>query len=605
MASFPARLIGMLTAIAEADFVAVDLELSGISTRTGAPRGGGRQTLQERYLEVKTAAERYSIIQVGFTCGKFDYLQDQYVLRPYNVPISPVLPQRLDIQRDITFQSGAIEFLMSHGFQMDSPFTKGVQYLSREEAAGAKQRAYDRVDKKNVVEDIQLKEEDVASLAFVDRVRKAIIKWKETPSSAKSTSLDITSHTGLDEEPENPTISRFEKRLVHQLVRAEFTDLVTITRTTPRSKDGGYIQIVQYDEEREQQNAHKAKMRIKKQIAEQSGFRWIIEALAGGDIDDISSDNFTKDANAMVIAMNYKDYDKFERAKDRLRNHQPVLVCHNGFLDLVYLYQTFIGPLPLTLEEFNAAINELFPRIVDTKYLATYSGDDLNASPDLQEISKSLADQVLPKIATHGDHPKYDVGDAFHEAGYDSLITATVMLRLSARMHRELEREKLEAASLSPSTEDSFTTVAGDWVSGLAMTAAAEAAALKKKLRNSRRKSKRQESQGAGRRFASQNLFEGLRNLDPDKEAAANQDESVDNVAEQSTAMATSSRTSDKSWEEQVYVEDKSKVTPIEQYERKPMELIPSFDSEFWKLLGNRLRIFGTKEAEMKISDWN
>ena len=68
------------------------------------------------------------------------------------------------------------------------------------------------------------------------------------------------------------------------------------------------------------------------------------------------------------------------------------------FTDLVYFYRSFVVPLPDTLEEFCDALHKLFPRIVDTKYLATHAEGDLNASPTLQEIAEKLEQQPLPVI---------------------------------------------------------------------------------------------------------------------------------------------------------------------------------------------------------------
>lgn len=102
-----------------------------------------------------------------------------------------------------------------------------------------------------------------------------------------------------------------------------------------------------------------------------------------------------------IIAVNSSDMkDRFDRTQDRLRKHQPVLVGHNVFTDLVYFYRSFVGPLPETLEDFCAEIHDLFPRIVDTKYLATHAGGDLNASPNLADIAATLAEQPLPNIGT-------------------------------------------------------------------------------------------------------------------------------------------------------------------------------------------------------------
>lgn len=244
-ASYSHHLLDLLINISEADFVSFDLELTGIPTGLpgkgpGQPRRGSKKTLKDRYEETKEAADRYNILQVGITCVRFDYLANRYVLRPYNISLSPLLDERLDIKREIGFQSGAVAFLLSHGFDLGAPFTSGVQYLSREEAARAKQMAYDRAENKNVIHDIQLKEEDVDSLDFVRRAREAITAWE--PNGIGS--LDITTHTGLQEQPLVPVISRFEKRLVHQLVRADFPNLRTISKND-------CIRVIHYDEYRE------------------------------------------------------------------------------------------------------------------------------------------------------------------------------------------------------------------------------------------------------------------------------------------------------------------------------------------------------------------
>jgi poly(A)-specific ribonuclease len=330
--SFPAHLLGLFIFISEADFVSFDLELTGIPSRipNRVPRpGGGRFTLEERYAETKEGADRYQILQVGLTCARFDYVANKYVLRPYNINLSPLISERLDFEREISLQSGAITFLLGCGFDMAKPFTHGVQYLSREEAAKAKQTTWDRLDNRNPPADMQLKEGDVDSLDFMRRVREAIVKWKATSSDA----LAITTHTGLKDLSVVPTITRFEKRLVHQLVRAEFPDLVSIGRME-------CILIKDLDPVREADNIRRIKSRVKEQIARQTGFRWVFEALTrGGDVSE-----------ALPLRVDHHDLrDSYDRAVERLKKHQPVLVGHNMFTDIVYLYRTFVGALPVSL----------------------------------------------------------------------------------------------------------------------------------------------------------------------------------------------------------------------------------------------------------------
>ncbi len=64
----------LLEAIADAHFVAIDLEFSGISNqgksrlKVSNQHAGGKASLQSRYEEERTAAHRYQVLQMGITC---------------------------------------------------------------------------------------------------------------------------------------------------------------------------------------------------------------------------------------------------------------------------------------------------------------------------------------------------------------------------------------------------------------------------------------------------------------------------------------------------------------------------------------------------------
>lgn len=63
--NFETKLPWILSAMSKSSFVSLDLEFSGLPSRKGPP--SGKQTLQERYTEIKQAAEKYQILQIGFT----------------------------------------------------------------------------------------------------------------------------------------------------------------------------------------------------------------------------------------------------------------------------------------------------------------------------------------------------------------------------------------------------------------------------------------------------------------------------------------------------------------------------------------------------------
>lgn len=171
---FHGRLLDVLTDISQSRFVALDLELSGVAAKKAVR---GKKTLEEFYREVRDAASQYTILQFGLTCVIEDRENGKYVVKPYNFNLNPIIEERIGLDRTFSYQGSAVEFLLCHGFRMELPFTRGVPYLSREEATLATKQALERLDRNNI-EDIVLKEDEVEALEFMDEVRDAITKWR-------------------------------------------------------------------------------------------------------------------------------------------------------------------------------------------------------------------------------------------------------------------------------------------------------------------------------------------------------------------------------------------------------------------------------------------
>lgn len=196
--AFYPRLLTILEDLSNAHFVSLDFELSGIASKQpGTSRQ--KQTIQDRYVEAKEAAERYRIIQVGLTCvGQCDDAgAEEYVVKTSNFPLNPSLDldvgKELDLERIFSFQSGAVDFLLRNNFDLSQPFTRGISYLSRVEAITAKQKAKDRGDKSRF-DDIEIAEDDVQTTQFLDKVRSEIKEWQK---DSKSDELLIVSRNLL------------------------------------------------------------------------------------------------------------------------------------------------------------------------------------------------------------------------------------------------------------------------------------------------------------------------------------------------------------------------------------------------------------------------
>lgn len=171
---FDGNLLDILTAISESHFVALDLELSGVSSKQGART---KKTLEDRYQEVRDAASRYTILQFGLTCIIEDRDAKRYILKPFNFYLNPIIEEKIGLDRIYSYQGSAVEFLLYHGFRMELPYTAGIPYLSREEAEKAKQHAVQRLDRSKI-EDIILKDDEVDAKEFMKLLREVITSWR-------------------------------------------------------------------------------------------------------------------------------------------------------------------------------------------------------------------------------------------------------------------------------------------------------------------------------------------------------------------------------------------------------------------------------------------
>ena len=178
---------------------------------------------------------------------------------------------------------------------------------------------------------------------------------------------------------------------MHQTVR-KIPGLTAVTRQS-------YIQVIDYDEKRETNHqAHKKKY-FKRDLQRQIGLRWPIEAMTGGDLTDLDSSQFPPyvDGRQEVVAQHLQDL------KTALEVKRTVLVGHNVFMDLMYFYKCFFGTLPDKVEDFQRIIHELFPLIVDTKYLATHNRENpAMANSSLEQLDVDLARLPFDKVPVVG-----------------------------------------------------------------------------------------------------------------------------------------------------------------------------------------------------------
>ena len=269
--------------------------------------------------------------------------------------------------------------------------------------------------------DMELKAEDNA---LVDHIRTAVSKWQAQPKHQQEEFLNIP----VEGSNFPQTLNRYQVRLVHQIVRNEHANLKT-------QGLGHFVQITNPTAEQQTSSKQFATQQRENDIARAIGFRWVIEAMTGGNISGIPNDWLI--SGLAGVDVNDKSPHAFVTGlQEKLRSRRRVVVGHNCFTDLVYLYKCFIGTLPHSVEDFQAEIHLLFPGVIDTKHIAT-AGSKKWSNTSLEDVEIDMRSEAVPRIDVPAEYARYQYASSYHEAGYDSLLTARIAIKLSAKMERE------------------------------------------------------------------------------------------------------------------------------------------------------------------------
>lgn len=311
---------------------------------------------------------------------------------------------------------------MRNGFNMETPFTQGVHYLSRQEEQQVRDKLADDDKKRSKIPDMILKDDDIV---LVDYIKKSINDWQATSKDDQESFLNIPAEGVKDPLPS--TLNRYQIRLTHQVVRNEYPKLKTHSM-------GHFVQVTNPTAE-QQANQEEIKLRNReREVGNAIGFRWILEAIIGGDISGLPH-YYVRSAFEEGEAP--EDCDAFIRdLQAQLRNQTRAIVGHNCLTDIVNMYRCFFGDLPEKVDDFASKIHALFPMILDTKYLATL-GTAKWTNTSLRAVEEELNDEAKPSIHLPAGFDRYLFATNYHEAGFDSFVTAKIGLKLPAKLKRD------------------------------------------------------------------------------------------------------------------------------------------------------------------------
>ncbi|KAI0841753.1 CAF1-domain-containing protein [Hypoxylon sp. FL0890] len=396
----------------KARFVAIDIEMSGISYDNG--RVHPDISVQDSYTKIKEAAELFQVLQIGFTFIVYDEKRSEYTTRTFNCPVSPLFPKgpfpdRLarHLDRNFLVSAKSYNFLRQHNFDLHHALDNGIYYLSRREQKLSEQFCLSSDDKQDHIDPLILDEE---SQHFYKHARGQIARFVASPS-------EMGMKTFI-KNPYGDKLNSLQVRLVHQLIREEYPNC-----TAKRVQVGtmaGCVSVATVNrtaeveiESRRRLNMDETKKLSGGSFAARINQKWVYHSnRARVGADSLNKINDTFD---------------FQHCEASLKKSRPIIVGHNLFRDLAFIYNTFFEPLPPQLDDFLTRINTLFPRIVDTKYMHTRGGNMMEPDRTLQELHDNYTKFEFPIVR---NAPKFGNTTAGpHDAGFDSCMTAVLFLK--------------------------------------------------------------------------------------------------------------------------------------------------------------------------------
>ncbi|KAK0602730.1 hypothetical protein LWI29_036419 [Acer saccharum] len=429
--NFESALSSLSDHVRAADFVAIDLEMTGV---TSAPWRDSFEfdRFDVRYLKVKDSAEKFAVVQFGVCPFRWDPLKLSFVAHPHNFFIYPRQELPFDgPANEFLCQTTSLDFLAKYQFDFNACIHEGVSYLSREQEVEALKRAnliYEDGLSDSLKEARDMPVVNVVDVLFSERMKNRLSEWRVGLLQERNGGFEFQGNSN-DSEQQFRTVffkmrpavslngfSSHQLRLIQLVVKKHFKDLAFLHVSGENSSQ----QFIVY-------------------VDSESDKKLLMREV--------------KDEQCKHEELKIKAAVGFRHVIDLLSSEKKLIVGHNCFLDIAHIYSKFLGPLPSTGEEFASSVNNYFPSVIDTKVL-------LNSNNVLQQLMKksstslSSAFSVLCPQIVLGSKSSYlplqsrvkvevEVDDmrssswnsgVKHEAGYDAFMTGCIFAQACSHL---------------------------------------------------------------------------------------------------------------------------------------------------------------------------
>nr|XP_040134210.1 poly(A)-specific ribonuclease PARN isoform X3 [Ictidomys tridecemlineatus] len=311
-------------------------------------------------------------------------------------------------------KSSSIDFLASQGFDFNKVFRNGIPYLNQEEERQLREQYDEKRSQANGAGSLAYVSPNASKCPvtipedqkkFIDQV---VEKIENLLQSEENKNLDLEPCTG------------FQRKLIYQTLSWKYPKGIHV-ETLETEKKERYIVISKVDEEERKKREQQKHAKEQEELNDAVGFSRVIHAIA---------------------------------------NSGKLVIGHNMLLDVMHTVHQFYSPLPSDLNEFKELTTCVFPRLLDTKLMAsTQPFKDIINNTSLAELEKRVKETPFnpPKVESAEGFPSYDTAsEQLHEAGYDAYITGLCFISMANYLGSFLSPPKIHVSARSKLIEPFF-----------------------------------------------------------------------------------------------------------------------------------------------------
>lgn len=345
-------------------------------------------TPEEVYQKTVENSINFIVIQLGLAAFRVDPESGAVSYKCYNFYCFP--KGRVHV---FACQGESMRFLADHGFDFNKLFREGLSYCGE-------------ADEERMRTDLKERQEQRAAALEAEEGEEAngndAVNMVPVPATEEKLMAEIEERIGvfLASEEKDFTITNcngFQRKLVYQMIEAKFRKQISTSSV-------------------ELENKHKGILVERKRTKEQD--RKLEEEKVAQENVDLES--------AVGLSLVLQELSKTRK----------LIVGHNMLLDLMFVIRQFFRPLPYNFQDFKKTVRELFPLLLDTKYLCTNAELKVHVfSSVLGHVFEAVRKEPfkLPEVKSGSEEHSYSMDqEKQHEAGYDAYLTGLCFLGLAS-----------------------------------------------------------------------------------------------------------------------------------------------------------------------------